>query len=696
MSNSDRSAEACARLLMQLSGVKLVPDLELPVEKGIDPVLRFLGQMHKVKFRRRRISYHKLRGKSLPLAFRDPHGDFILLAKIDATRALIQHPFKPNSEVWTLEELQNNWRGEVIVMFAPTLKFNLMWFIPAFWSHRRLLGEVLLFSLVLQLLALVSPLFFQIIMDKVLVHQNIKTLDILILGTLITALFEVIIRGLREYEYTHTANRIDMVLGERLVRHLLALPLIYFKNRQVGALVARVRELDGIREFLSGSLFTLVVDILFMSIFFVVMWLFSPALTGIFMLSIPFYILTAWRVTRPLQSRLETQFRHNAINTAFLTETIAGSETIKSLAVEPRLMQRWEGQTRDLVESGYRTQLLSSLSTHAVQAISKLTTVLILWYGAHAVINQRITLGQLIAFNMMANHLSGPLSRLVELWGKFVQAQVSIDKLGDILNMPTEKGAEGVEERLKGEIQLKDINFSYQPGAPLVLKRTSMHIKPGEHVGIVGESGSGKSTLARLLLRLYLPERGLILFDGQPLDSFNVHCLRKQVAVVLQENFLFNKSVRDNIAQAFPQSSLAEVIEAANLAGAHEFILQLPTGYDTVLAEGGGSLSGGQRQRIAIARALLINPSILIFDEATSALDDESQAVIQRNMSKIAAGRTVITIAHRLSTVRNCDRIMVLQSGQFIEQGDHEVLLQLGGKYAHLWSLQRDLKQEAG
>ncbi|MEW9905979.1 MAG: type I secretion system permease/ATPase [Candidatus Symbiodolus clandestinus] len=695
MADTIKSAIACGRLMLQLMGIHPATEILANSHPNIDSGLKLLNQNQGARLRRRRLPFHKVATKHLPIAFLGKDGDYRLLAKMDSVRGLVQHPFQPNTELWTEDQLRNAWTGEVIRLYAPSLKFSLTWFLPAFWKYRWLLLEVLLFSFILQLLALMLPLFFQVVMDKVLFHQGMKTLDILILALVATGIYESVLRALREYQYSHTANRIDVLLGVNLVQHLLGLPLLYFKNRQVGALVARVRELDSVREFLGGSLFTLVVDLIFMSVFLVVMWSLSPMLTAIVLVSVPIYILIAWKITQPLQDRLEEQFRYNAVNTAFLTESIAGAETVKSLAVEPRLARRWEIQTRDLVAASYRTQLLSSFSNHGVQFLGKFVSSAILWLGAQYVIEQRITLGQLIAFKMMSDHLSQPLSRLVELWSQFVQAQVAVDKLGDILNMPREQESKEPPIELQGNINLQAITFRYQPGAPLVLHGITLQIKAGEHIGIVGESGSGKSTLARLLLRLYLPENGCIWFDDHPLDSINIVSLRRQVSVVLQENFLFNRSVRDNIAQAIPEASLERVMEAAQLAGAHEFILRLPMGYDTVLAEGGSSLSGGQRQRVAIARALLPNPKILIFDEATSALDDESQAIIQENMERISVGRTVVTIAHRLSTVRQCHRIIVLHQGQIIEQGEHESLLGLQGKYARLWNLQQDLKQEA-
>ncbi|MCT4697509.1 peptidase domain-containing ABC transporter [Candidatus Cardinium sp. TP] len=693
-----RTALACSKFLLQLVGIKVTEDTanqasentDSDFSQDINASLAALNRTYNAKLHQKKLSYAKLTTQFLPLAFLSTDGTYYVLAKIDEDQVLVQHPFKPRPDMWSQEQLSSCWTRKVIILSNKVLKFSLSWFVPAFWQYRHILSEILLFSLVLQVLGLVLPLFFQVIMDKVLAYKVQSTLDVLIFALVLTGIFEVLLRGLREYQYNHTAKRIDILLGVKLVKHLLGLPLIYFKNRSVGALVARVHELDSIRDFLSSSLFTLLVDVSFMSIFLLVMWLISPTLTLISLLAVPFYALVAWYFTKPLQAKLQTQFRYSAANTSFLTETIAGAETVKSLAIEPYLSRRWESQTCDLVDANYQTQLLSSLSDHLVQAISKVTSAFILWCGASMVIKLDITLGQLIAFNMLSGHFAHPLTKLVELWGKFVQAKIAIEILGDTLNLPVEQPSQAEPFPLQGAITLKQVTFRYQTKTPLVLQGISLHISAGEQIGIVGESGSGKSTLARLLLRLFLPEQGQILFDGVSLNNLNARHLRKQVAVVLQENYLFNRTVRDNIALSFPASDSETIIEASKLAGAHEFILQLPLGYDTVIAEGGSSLSGGQRQRIAIARALLMDPKILIFDEATSALDDASQALIQANMAKIAHGRTIITIAHRLSTVQRCDRIIVLQQGNIIEQGSHQALLQLKGKYAYLWGLQEE------
>ncbi|NHB97379.1 peptidase domain-containing ABC transporter [Photorhabdus stackebrandtii] len=635
--------------------------------------------------------YHDI---PLPAILFDNNGLPFVLAKSNQDNSLIQKVNEETPEVWSTEKLMEEWNGKWIKVKQKQTKFDISWFIPEFLAQKKNLCEVLLFSFVLQILALISPLVIQVVMDKVLIHQALSTLDVLVFGLIIAGIIEVILRGLREYQYAHTANRIDIKLGLKLVRHLFGLPLLFFKSRQVGAIVTRVRELDTVREFLTGSMFTLSVDVLFMFVFIYVMSLLSGTLTWVFIATIPFYAILAWWLTPRMEKAVEKQFTHAALNTSFLTETVSGSETLKSLAVEPRFIRRWDSQTEKMVDTSYAVQQLSNRSNHIVMLLQKVTNAAILWLGASEVLSLQMTIGQLIAFNMMVNHTSQPLARLVELWGQFIRTRVAVDKLGDMLNLPTEQQSGQQQVTLHGAVSFNNIVFRYQPDIPPTIKGLTLNIRAGETIGIVGTSGSGKSTLARLLLRLYTPETGAITIDGIPLQNIGIETLRQQVGVVLQENFLFNKTVYENIAQSKPDASLESVIKVAKLAGAHEFILRLPMGYDTTIAEGGQSLSGGQRQRLAIARTLLADPKILILDEATSALDDESQSRIQSNMAEIAQDRTVITIAHRLSTVRHCDRIIVLNQGEIIEQGSHNQLLNHGKQYRKLWQLQQELKQE--
>lgn len=629
---------------------------------------------------------------STPAILYDTYGQAFLLANHNQDQVLIQRFGQCPPEILTYKELEEIWNGDWLKVKIKQGKFDISWFQIEFMKYRKIIILVLVFSFILQILALASPIVMQVIMDKVLIHSNLMTLDLLILGLIIAAIIEVILKGLREYIYNHTVNRIDITLGLKLVNHLLHLPIPFFKNRQIGAIVTRVKELETIREFLTSSFFTLCVDVLFLFVFVYVMSLLSSSLTWLFLCSIPCYLIVAWWLTPKIEAAAQQQFANIAINTSFLTESINGIETAKSLSIEPNFTRRWDQQTADMSQTNFVSGQISSRSEHIVMVIEKVTSAIILWVGAAEVLALQLTIGQFIAFHMMVSHANQPLVKLVKLWGDYIRTKVAIEKLSQIINLPIEQSKQEKYLQLTGDIQLHNLNFRYQPNMPYILNDFSLSIKAGETLGIVGTSGSGKSTLARLILRLYTPEKGAIYLNGVPISSISLKILRKQVGIVLQENFLFNQSVFHNIAQTSPNASMDQVVHAAKMAGAHDFILKLPMGYDTLLAEGGSSLSGGQRQRIAIARTLLSDPKIIIFDEATSALDDESQAVIQENMQEIAKGRTVITIAHRLSTIRNHQRIIVMQQGKITEQGSHQQLIENDKFYKHLWTLQQSLK----
>lgn len=632
----------------------------------------------------------------LPAIAEAVDGSFFILARVDQGQALIQVPGQ-RPEAIPLANLKERWNGRLILLRSQAsiggelARFDFTWFIPAIVRYRKLLSEVLIASFFLQLFALLTPLFFQVVMDKVLVHRGLSTLDVLCVGLLTILIFESLLSGLRTYVFAHTASRIDVELGSRLYRHLIALPIAYFHARRVGDSVARVRELENIRSFLTGNAITLLLDLLFCVVFIAVMLVYSGWLTLVVILSLPVYVLLSLLITPPLRARLQESFNRGAENQAFLVESLNGIDTLKSLAVEPQSTRRWDNQLAAYVAASFRTQVLSTLANEGVGLIGKLVTVMTLWLGARLVIEGDLSVGQLIAFNMLAGRVAQPIMRLAQLWPNFQQTGVSMQRLGDILNTRSEAGLgqRSSLPPLRGRIEFDQVYFRYRSDGSEVLRGISLDIRPGEVIGIVGRSGSGKSTLTRLLQRLYVPDRGRVLVDGMDLALAEMSSLRRQIGVVLQENLLFNRSIRDNIALTDPSAALERVIEVAHLAGAHEFILELPEGYDTIVGEHGASLSGGQRQRIAIARALLNNPRILIFDEATSALDYESERIIQQNMRAICQGRSVIIIAHRLSAVRRANRIVVLERGQIVEQGSHaELLLLEQGHYARLNQLQ--------
>jgi subfamily B ATP-binding cassette protein HlyB/CyaB len=649
-----------------------------------------------VKARTHRSSYERLERTPLPALVGLIDGGWLVLGRVAEHKVLVLDPRSARPEMLSRADFVENWNGRLILLTRraalgdPARHFGIGWFAGAVKKYRAALGEVLVASFFLQLFGLMTPLFFQVVIDKVLVHRGLSTLEVLALGLGLLSVFDVVLGGLRTYLFAHTTNRIDVELGARLFRHLVALPMAYFQARRVGDTVARVRELETIRQFLTSSALTLVLDLFFATVFLGVLYIYSPTLMLIVAATLPLYVVLSLGVTPVFRTRLNEKFKRYAENQAFLVEAVAGVETVKSMALEPVLQLRWEEQIAGYVTAAFRVVGLGAFATQSATLINKLLTVLISFFGAKLVIDNRLTVGELVAFNMIAAQLSAPVLRLAQLWQDFQQVRLSIDRLGDILNATPEPGQRGKASLppIKGEIRFDRVTFRYRIDGPPAVQEVSLDVPAGQILGIVGSSGSGKSTLARLIQRLYVPESGRVLIDGIDLALADPSWVRRQIGVVLQENVLFNRTVRENIALADPSMGMDRVIQAAQLAGAHDFILGLPEGYDTILGERGASLSGGQRQRVAIARALAVNPRILIFDEATSALDYESEAAIQANMRRICQNRTVILIAHRLTTLRHAARIVAIEAGRLVEDGTHEALLRAGGRYAQLWRLQ--------
>jgi subfamily B ATP-binding cassette protein HlyB/CyaB len=631
----------------------------------------------------------------MPALMLDSGGAHFVLAACDAGKALIVEAHASSPTTCTPTDVIARSDGQALLIASRAslagqlARFDFSWFIPAVVKYHRLLLEVLAVSAVLQIFGLVSPLMFQVVMDKVMVNRAFNTLNVVCIALLICAVFEALLSSIRNYVFAHTASRIDVELGARLFRHMLALPLSYFGVRRVGDTVARVRELENIRSFLTGQALTAVIDLLFSIIFLAVMCIYSVWLTLVVVASLPIYAAISILITPALRHRLNEKFARTADNQSFLVETVSGVETIKAMAVEPQFTRRWDNTLAGYVSAGFRVTSLGNVGQQLIQLVGKLVSLVTLFLGARFVIEGKLSVGQFVAFNMMAQHVATPVLRLAQLWQDFQQVGISMSRLGDILNTRTElPQSRQALPAVRGSVSFENVRFRYRPDGPPVLDAVSLDIAEGEIVGVVGRSGSGKSTLAKLLQRLYVPEQGRIRIDGIDLALADPAWLRRQIGVVLQENRLFNRSIRENIAVTDPGVSLDAVIRAAELAGAHGFISELPEGYDTVVGEHGASLSGGQRQRIAIARALLTNPRILVFDEATSALDFETERIIQRNMQAICSGRTVIVIAHRLSAVRHAHQIVAMDRGRIVEKGSHESLLEQQGYYARLVSLQ--------
>ena len=599
--------------------------------------------------------------------------------------AIKKEPF-----VMSFEEYKKICSGRVIVlkhkMISEQIKFGFSWFYAQMLNYKKIIGEVLLASFIMQLFGLITPLFTQVILDKVLVHRSMTTLDVLAIAFIVVAIFDFLLKLVRNYIFIHTTSKIDAKLGVKLFFHLLALPIVYFEKRKVGNIIARVRELDTIREFIANKSVSVILDVLFSGVFVAVMLLYSVKLTLLVVAFVSVIGLIYFFVTPKLRLRLEEKFQMGAQSNSYLVESVTGVQTVKSLAIEGSMQKKWEDYLSKYVNASFHLSNLSNTLGGISGMLQKLMTISILYVGVTLVLKGKLSVGQLIAFQMFANQFSGPVIRLVNLWNEFQQALLSVDRIGDILNTPVEqKNDKAITlPKIKGDIKFDNITFAYSPDTQRVINCISAEFKAGQSIGIVGRSGSGKSTITKLIQRLYVPNGETVYIDGVDIRHMNPKWLRNNIGVVLQENYLFSGTIKDNISLSRADAPMEVIIEMASIAGAHEFISELPQGYDTQVGERGAALSGGQKQRIAIARALISNPRILIFDEATSALDYESEKIIQNNMKLIKSGRTMFIVAHRLSTVRHCDIILVLDKGVIVERGTHDELIKLEGYYYKL------------
>jgi ATP-binding cassette subfamily B protein len=645
---------------------------------------------------------------SLPALLHWHQQHWVFVYETARDRLIIADPMNPRKTCESLprELVEAAWDGQLWLVSSPpeVEKFNLRWFLPAVWRYRRLFGEVLLTSLTLQVLGLASPLITQVVIDKVIVHGSLSTLDVMAIALLCVSIFEAGLGILRLFTFTHTTRRLDLSLSAQLFRHLLQLPLAYFESRRVGDTIARTQELENIRQFLTGTALTVILDGIFVVVYLLLMLFYSGTLTAVSLVVTPFFVALIWLVTPLLRAWLNESFNRRADSQSFLVEAVSGIHAVKAHTAELPARERWEGLLARYVNQSFRTDTLSNINSHVGDFLTHLSELLILWFGAKLVIQQHLTVGQLVAFQMLSGRAIGPLLRLAQLWQNFQQVLLSVDRIGDILNAKPEADPETglVLQPLQGRIVFENVVFRYQPYAESPEAESSPHhslpepaiqgisftIEPGMFVGIVGRSGSGKSTVSKLIQRLYEPEKGRILLDGFDIKGANLPSLRKQIGTVLQDDFLFNGTVFDNITFSNSEIPLERVMEAARLAAAHEFISELPHGYQTHIGERGTGLSGGQRQRLALARLFLSDAPILILDEATSALDSETEQRILQNLSKVSRNRTVLMIAHRFASLKHADLILVLEKGDLVEQGRHDDLLQQQGVYWALYQKQ--------
>ncbi|MEM7725820.1 MAG: peptidase domain-containing ABC transporter [Cyanobacteria bacterium P01_A01_bin.45] len=602
---------------------------------------------------------------------------------------LVRRKIKDFQETWGMQ-------GEVLLMQptknTPQKRFSLNWFTPSLKRYRKVLIEVLIASVVVQLFGLVNPLTTQVIIDKVIVGNSPDTLEVLGIFLIVIAVVEAILTTIRTHLFVDTTNRIDLSLGSEVINHLLRLPLSYFDRRPIGELTTRVGELENIRSFLTGTALTVAMDAVFSVIYILVMAIYSWMLTLVALVTVPLFAILNWLVSPIIRRQLQTKAERNAETHSYLVEVLSGMQTVKAQNLELRSRWKWQERYARYVSAGFQTVSTQTTATSISNFLSKLSTLLVLWVGAYLVLQGELSLGQLIAFRIISGYVTSPLLRLLQLWQNFQQVSLSLQRLSDILDTPQEVEAEDRDNILmpsiQGRVEFDNLSFSFQENAPLQLCNINLDFQSGSFVGVVGQSGSGKSTLLKLLPRLYDPKIGKILIDGYDISKVELYSLRRQIGVVLQDTLLFDGTIKDNIALAYPDASDDEIIVAAKIAYAHDFIMNLPNGYNTQVGERGSSLSGGQRQRIAIARTVLQNPQLLILDEATSALDYNAEAEVCRNIAQKFQDKTVFFITHRLTTIRNADVILMMDAGTVIEQGTHDELMALKGSYYCLYQQQ--------
>lgn len=711
--DADRAHLVLLRLFVQLQGLPLdMQQLEHALAGDSQPraisavtgLLQSVGLVPDLRTGR----WAQLAQAVLPVMAQRSDGQWMLVGQMQDDKAAVQLAGHAQPVNLTRQEFEQVWTGTWIA--APRArargvtgeggeagegaarKFGMDWFWTSLGRYKLLLGEVLLASLFVQVFSLLTPLIFQVVIDKVLTHRTLGTLDVMVIALLGVSIFEAVLSAMRQYLLSHTTHQVDAQLGGRLFSHLLRLPLAYFEARRTGETVARVQELENARNFMTGQALSSGLDLLFAVVFLAVMFSYSPTLTFMVLAALPVLFAASWITAPLLRRKLEDKFSLAAENQAFLAETVGAMETLKSQAVEPQWQREWERRLGEHAQTAFHSSRVASASSQFVGLSSKLLTAALLYFGARLVIDGQLSVGGLIAFNMLAGRVNAPILKLASLWQDYTQAKVSVRRLADIMDAPAEppfKPGRSAQGALRGAVAFESVSFRYTPERSDVLRDLSFQVQAGEVIGVVGVSGAGKTSLVRLLQRLYVPQRGRILVDGMDLGLLDAAWLRSQIGVVGQDALLFNRSVRENIALGNPQMSMERVVEAAELAGAHEFILEMPDGYDTLIGERGGRLSGGQRARVAIARALATQPRLLLLDEATAQLDYESERAIHDRMAQICAGRTVFIVAHRLPTLRMANRIMVLDRGGVAETGTHAQLMAKQGRYASLYRAQQ-------
>ncbi len=689
---------------LQIKPERLIDDYALGAEEPNDGMLLRIAGDIGLKAKIDRLTWQRLLVQQgvYPLLARLTGGNMVIVVGaqgegVDA-RVAVLNPVANDGQVINVghDDFMRHWSGDVVFLKRqhkltdPSQPFGLKWFIPELLKQKSAFRDILIAAVAMQVLALASPIFFQLVIDKVLTHQSYSTLWVLTAGMIMALVFDALFGYLRQVLTLAATNKIDMRLTRRTFGHLLSLPIDYFETTTAGIITRHMQQLEKIRGFLTGRLFFTGLDLLSLLVFLPILFSYSAKLTMIVLL---FAVLIAGVVMAMIptfQRRLNALYTAEGMRQAMLVETIHGMRTVKALAIEPAQRRDWDQRSAEAITMHFRVGQISITGNAVTDFLGKLMPVLLIVVGAQGVFDQTLTIGALIAFQMLSQRVTQPLISIVGLINEYQETALSVKMLGEVMNRPPEgrAGAGGLRPVLEGEIKFEDVTFRYPGGQTNALDRTSFTITPGTVVGIVGRSGSGKTTLTKVIQGLYTLQEGMVRFDGYDAREIDLSHLRRQIGVVLQENFLFRGTIRENLMITKPDATFEEITEAAAAAGADEFIERMPMGYDTMLEENASNLSGGQKQRLSIARSLLAKPRILVLDEAASALDPESEAIFIRNLSKIAVGRTVIMISHRLSTLVNADSILVMHRGRLVDAGRHEELLTRSDTYQHLWNQQ--------
>jgi subfamily B ATP-binding cassette protein HlyB/CyaB len=683
---------------------RLIEDYALGNEEPRPATVLRMASDIGLKAKHDRLSWEALLAQTgvFPLIARMTDGNCVIVVGISPDKdgkIMVLNPLADNAAVPLAigrKTFCTLWGGEIFLgkrafdLPQENQPFGFRWFLPEIMKQRSALRDIALAAIAMHFLALASPMFFQLVIDKVLVHQSISTLWVLGIGIVVALAFESVFGYLRQVLTMSATNKIDMRLTRRTFSHLLSLPIDYFESNTAGMITRHMQQVEKIRGFLTGRIFFTFLDLTSLLIFMPILFAYSVKLA---LVTLVFTLLIAGIVMALVPTfnrRIKDLYQAEGERQSMMVETIHGMRTVKALAIEPAQRKLWDQRSARSINMHFRVGNLALTGNAVTDFLGKLMPVVIIILGAQDVFDQSLTVGALIGFQMLSGRVSGPLIAMVGLANEYQETMVSIKMMGEMMDHPSEGRATagGLRPTLNGEISFDAVTFRYPGSTTAALDRATFTIPAGKIVGIVGRSGSGKTTLTKLIQGLYPIQEGIVRFDRVDAREIELAHLRRQIGVVLQENFLFRGSVRDNIAAARPEATFEEIVAAADAAGASEFIERMPQGYNTMLEENASNLSGGQKQRLSIARALLTKPRILILDEAASALDPESEAIFINNLSRIAVGRTVVMISHRLSTLVNAHAILVMQQGRLMDSGTHAELLTRCDTYQHLWNQQ--------